>query len=223
MTTVINWPLIDTVLLDMDGTLLDLYFDNHFWLQHLPRRYAQHHDMDLEQARQYLTRRFNDERGTLNWYCLDYWSDQLDLDIVLLKEEVAHLVAFHPHVITFLDALRASQRRAVLVTNAHYKSLQLKLKHTDLDGHLDAVICAHDLGLPKEEPAFWPALQQHETYNPERTLLIDDNLDVLRAAHRGGIGHLLAMARPDSRKPLQATAEFMAVEHFSSIMPPAER
>lgn len=222
MSTVINWPLIDTVLLDMDGTLLDLYFDNHFWLQHLPRRYAQHHGMDLEQAHRHLRQRFQAERGTINWYCLDYWSDELYLDIVLLKEEVAHLVAIHPHVIAFLDALRASQRRAVLVTNAHRKSLQLKLEHTDLDGHLDAVICAHDLGLPKEEPAFWPALQQQETYSPARTLLIDDNLDVLRSAQQGGIAHLLAMARPDSRKPVQDTGEFTAVEHFSSIIPPVK-
>ena len=154
MTAVIDWPAIDTVLLDMDGTLLDLYFDNHFWLKHLPRKYAQHHGLSLEQAQQHLTRRFNAERGTINWYCLDFWSDQLDLDIALLKDEVAHLVAIHPHVINFLDALRASHRRTILVTNAHQKSLQLKLKHTDLGGHLDAVICAHDLGLPKEESAF---------------------------------------------------------------------
>ncbi|HBT55971.1 MAG TPA: haloacid dehalogenase, partial [Pseudomonas sp.] len=32
----LNWNAIDTVLLDMDGTLLDLHFDNHFWLEHMP-------------------------------------------------------------------------------------------------------------------------------------------------------------------------------------------
>jgi putative hydrolase of the HAD superfamily len=107
------------------------------------------------------------------------------------------------------------------VTNAHQKSLAMKMKHTELDGHLDAVICAHVLGLPKEDTAFWPALQQREPYDPARTLLIDDNLDVLRSAQHGGIAHLLAMARPDSHKPLQATAEFNAIEHFHDIMPPA--
>jgi len=221
MKTLIEWQAIDTVLLDMDGTLLDLNFDNQFWLHHLPRRYAQQHGISETQARQHLIERFNAERGTINWYCLDFWSNELELDIALIKDEVAHLIAIHPHVINFLDALRSSHRRAVLVTNAHQKSLALKLKHTALDGHLDAVICAHDLGLPKEETAFWFRLQEWETFNPERTLLIDDNLDVLRSAQQGGIRHLLAMARPDSNKPLQATAEFMAVEHFSAIMPPA--
>ena len=27
----IDWTQLDTILLDMDGTLLDLEFDNHFW------------------------------------------------------------------------------------------------------------------------------------------------------------------------------------------------
>ncbi|MCP4043692.1 MAG: haloacid dehalogenase, partial [Gammaproteobacteria bacterium] len=35
---VINWNSIHTVLLDMDGTLLDLHFDNQFWLEHVPLR-----------------------------------------------------------------------------------------------------------------------------------------------------------------------------------------
>jgi len=220
MTTLIDWPAIETVLLDMDGTLLDLNYDNHFWLNHLPKCYALHHGISEDQARQHLIERFNAERGTINWYCLDFWSNELDLDIALLKDEIAHLVAIHPHVIDFLDTLRNSGRRAVLVTNAHQKSLALKMKHTELDGHLDAVICAHEMGLPKEEIDFWSVLQQYEPYNPARTLLLDDNLDVLRSAQRGGIGHLLAMARPDSKKPVQDTAEFNAVEHFRDIMPP---
>jgi putative hydrolase of the HAD superfamily len=219
MTSLPNWAAISTVLLDMDGTLLDLNYDNYFWLHHLPLRYAAHHDLPEDEARSYLHDRFTNERGTMNWYCLDYWTDELAIDVALLKTEVAHLIAIHPHVLTFLDVLRASGRRAVLVTNAHQKSLALKLKHTELGGHLDQVICSHDLGLPKEDPRFWSALRQRLDYDPARTLLIDDNLDVLRSARQGGIAHELAMARPDSRKPLQPTAEFDAIEHFSELMP----
>lgn len=36
-----NWKTIDTVLLDMDGTLLDLHFDNHFWLSLVPQEFKQ--------------------------------------------------------------------------------------------------------------------------------------------------------------------------------------
>lgn len=219
MAPIPDWSAISTVLLDMDGTLLDLKYDNYFWLHHLPLRYAAHHDLPEDEARSYLLDRFANERGTMNWYCLDYWSDELEIDVARLKAEVAHLIAIHPNVITFLDALRASGRRTALVTNAHQKSLALKLEHTDLAGHLDDVVCAHDLGLPKEDTHFWGLLQQHLNYDPTRTLLIDDNLDVLRSACRGGIAHILAMARPDSGKPLQQTAEFNAIEHFSELIP----
>ena len=44
------WSDIDTVLLDMDGTLLDLHFDNHFWLEHLPQRYAELHGVSRAMA-----------------------------------------------------------------------------------------------------------------------------------------------------------------------------
>lgn len=219
MTPLIDWTTIDTVLLDMDGTLLDLRFDNHFWLHHLPQCYAKLNNISLNQASRYLTDRFDAQRGTINWYCLDYWSAELKLDIVQLKSEVAHLVAIHPHVIRFLTALQDNGHHRVLVTNAHQKSLQIKLAQTQLNEHLDTIICAHDVGLAKEETAFWSELQQYTAYDPNRTLLIDDNLDVLRSAKKGGIQHLLAITQPDSSKPLQNTAEFAAITLFSEIMP----
>ncbi|NLD01354.1 MAG: haloacid dehalogenase, partial [Gammaproteobacteria bacterium] len=49
------WAHIDTVLLDMDGTLLDLHFDNFFWLKYLPQCYAEKNNLSLAQADAYLT------------------------------------------------------------------------------------------------------------------------------------------------------------------------
>lgn len=217
----IDWEKLTTVLLDMDGTLLDLHFDNHFWQEHLPRRYAEAHGLDLAQARSVLRPRFEATKGTMDWYCLDYWSSELGLDIALLKEEVAHLIALHPHVTEFLRAVRRSGRRAVLVTNAHQKSLALKLKRTRLGAHLDTVVCAHDIGLPKENAAFWRHLQRREPYDPARTLLIDDTPEVLESARRSGIAQLLAVRTPDSRTAPRDTHAFPALRSFRDIMPPA--
>ena len=208
------WQHIETVLLDMDGTLLDLHFDNHFWQEHLPRRYAEKHGLGVEQARARLEPRFRATEGTMAWYCLDHWAQALDMDIVMLKEEVAHLIAIHPHVIPFLSGLRRSGRRAVLVTNAHHQSLALKMKHTCLGQYLDSVICAHDLGLPKEEPAFWRHLRKVEPFDPASTLLIDDNLAVLRSARAHGIAYLLSVQRPDSRRGPRRVEGFPAIRDF---------
>ncbi len=215
----LDWSRIDTVLLDMDGTLLDLHFDSHFWLEHVPLRYAQKHAISVEEAKAQLFPRMREMEGTIDWYCIDFWSRELDMDIALLKEEVDHLIAVFPHVREFLDAVRASGRRAVLVTNAHMKSLALKMERTRLAGHLDALVCAHDFGLPKEEARFWDALREREPFDPARTLFIDDSPRVLESARRYGIGQLLAVRRPDSKGPVRELDGFQMLDTFTQIMP----
>ena len=215
----IDWQQIDTVFLDMDGTLLDLHFDNHFWLQHVPLRYAEKYQMPLEQAHEEVARRTKSVEGTLDWYCLDYWSRELGLDIPLLKEEVDHLIAVHPHVTEFLDAVRTAGKRMLLVTNAHMKALSLKMEKTQLGGHFDEVVCSHDYNAAKEEQAFWQRLQETKPFDPARTLLVDDSLAVLRSARRYGIGHLLAVYHPDTQQGRRDVEEFEAIESFLDIMP----
>ncbi|WP_372737518.1 GMP/IMP nucleotidase [Neptunomonas sp.] len=215
----LDWSNIDTVLLDMDGTLLDLHFDSYFWLEHLPTRYADIHQMDAQAARDWLHTRIMQEQGTLNWYCLDYWSRELNVDIVALKKEVADRIAFRPHVQDFLQKVREASLRAVIVTNAHRGSLSLKLDKTDLADRVDAIVCSHDFGLPKEDPAFWVKLQKVEPFNPQRTLLIDDSLSVLASAQAYGIRYLLAISQPDSQNPAREIDEFGAVEHFNELEP----
>ena len=215
----VAWDTIDTVLLDMDGTLLDLHFDNHFWLEHVPRRFAELHNLELEAARAEVLGRYRRVEGTLNWYCVDYWTGELGLDIPLIKQEVEHLIAVHPHVIDFLDAVRAKAKRMLLVTNAHGKTMELKFARTRLGGHFDAVVCAHDIGLPKEHVDFWGRMQAVQPFDKARTMLVDDSLPVLRSAKGYGIAQLLAVKRPDSKQPEKQIAEFPAIGSFREIMP----
>jgi putative hydrolase of the HAD superfamily len=215
----LEWQHIDTVFLDMDGTLLDLNFDNYFWQQHVPQRYAELHNISVENAKKILFPRFKKVEGTIDWYSVDYWTEELDLDIALLKEEVDHLIAVHPHVVEFLGALRMQNKTVALVTNAHTKSLNLKMQRTQLAGHFDHIICAHDYNTPKENTEFWQVLSLQLHYEPLRTLLVDDSLAVLRSAQRYGIGHLLSVQRPDSQNPSRNITEFPAIHSFTDIMP----
>lgn len=216
---IVEWGRVDTVLLDMDGTLLDLYFDNYFWQTHLPRRYADTHGHDPAEALAYLQRRFAEEQGKLNWYCLDFWSEELGLDIVALKREVSHLIAMRPHSAAFLDALKGSGRDVWLVTNAHEDSIGLKLQHTPLRRWLDRIVSSHQLGAAKESAAFWQALQALHPFDPARTLFVDDTVSVLRAARAYGIGQLLCIAHPDSSAPVREVDEFVAVTDFDQVLP----
>lgn len=215
----IQWNEIDTVLLDMDGTLLDLHFDNHFWLEHLPLKYAEHHGMAQSEALDKLSQQMASKVGQLEWYCLDYWSELTGLPIAQLKHNVSHKIQFRPHVPDFLDAVRKAGKRSVIVTNAHRDSVALKMHHTGLDTMVDRVISSHDYGYAKEDQQFWHSLSQDEGFENSRAVLIDDSLAVLESAKRFGIGHLMCIYEPDSQKPKRKITDFHSIDLFSDVMP----
>ena len=214
----IDWKKIDTVLLDMDGTLLDLNFDNHFWKEFVPLKYAQQKALSLDAAKQVLEPQFKSMEGTLEWYCLDYWSEVLQLDIAGLKAEISGLIAVLPHVTEFLEKLQQSSQRVLLVTNAHRDSLGLKMGKTCLQPFFDDIISSHDLGFPKENTDFWPLLQQQQAFDKNTTLLIDDSLAVLNSARQFGIAHLISVSKPDSRQPKKTVIDYRAIEDFRELM-----
>ncbi|MGD0960640.1 MAG: GMP/IMP nucleotidase [Methylomonas sp.] len=213
------WRQIETVMLDMDGTLLDLNFDNHFWHEFVPLRYAELHNMTLEEAKLELMPRFKAMEGRLEWYCLDYWSAELRLNIAGLKLELAGLIAVHPHATDFLDAVRASGKRLLLVTNAHRDSLNLKMEKTCLREFFDEIVCSHDYGLAKEQQGFWQTLQNRHVFDKRQTLLVDDSLAVLRSAASFGIAHLVSINKPDSRSPQKNITEFASIMDFRALLP----
>ena len=212
------WRDIDTVLLDMDGTLLDLHYDNHFWLEHLPQRYAELHGISRTMAELELQPLFKHNAGQLKWYCLDFWTAELKIPVRELKLETADLIALRPDADTFLTAIKQAGKRVILITNAHRDSLSLKLERIELAPYFERLISSHDYGFPKESPQFWDALQADIGFDPARSLFIDDTLPILRSARDFGIGHLLAVRQPDSRKGPKDTEEFAALEDYRALI-----
>jgi HAD superfamily hydrolase (TIGR01509 family) len=214
-----DWHDIDTVLLDMDGTLLDRHFDDHFWLEHVPKRYAAKYGSTVEESKVKLYAMFRSQENTLNWTDLDYWTDQLGLDIPMLKQEVDHLIAVHPDVIEFLDFLRREGKGIHLVTNAHGKTLSLKMKKTRLGSYFDSIVSAHDLGLPKEEVAFWGRLQEKISFDPSRTMLGEDSETNLKTAAAYGIRYLIFVSSANSKLPAAPSEHFHSVNTFGELLP----
>lgn len=212
------WSDVTWVLLDMDGTLLDKHFDDYFWETLVPQEYARKQGLALEAARLDVFARYHREEGTLNWTDIDFWSRELDLDIPALKEGIRHLIEVHPDTEDFLQFLRRQQKRVALVTNAHYKTLNLKMNHTGLLDYFDEVVSSFDLGAPKEEQQFWEALDGLLSFDPAHTLLVDDNADILAAARRFGIKYLFFKAKSSSRQAPEASPAFPSLLSFHELM-----
>ena len=213
-----QWLRIETVLLDLDGTLLDLAFDNHFWRTRVPQAWGSSRCLSLRAAQAQLQSRFRSREGTLDWYCIDYWSRELELDIAELKQSDAHLIRWLPGAREFLGRVRALGKRLVLLTNAHPTTLAIKEARTQVSQHFDAGFSSHVFGAPKEHARFWSELAKVERFDPARSLFVDDSPPVLRTARAAGIGMLYAVRRPDSSAAPRVQEEFPAVDAVADLL-----
>jgi 5'-nucleotidase len=210
---------VDTLLLDLDGTLLDLAFDTHFWLEVVPAYYGAARGMSAQEAlEREITPRLRAAEGTLNWYCLDYWSRVLELDLSAIKSEHDDRIAWLPGAQDFLRRQREAGRRLVLATNSHPETLRIKDQKAGIAPFLDSVHSSHEFGAPKEHAEFWERFRAVELFDPDRTAMIDDNLAVLSAARAAGIGCLVAVTYPDSSRPARvAPTDYLHVSAVADI------
>jgi 5'-nucleotidase len=215
----LDWSAIDTVLLDMDGTLLDLRFDNYFWQELVPVKYAEQCAMTVAAARAELAPHFEAYRGQLAWYCTDFWSQKLKLPIAALKQEARAQIGWLPGAQAFLGRIRSLRKRMFLVTNAHTDTLRIKESQTGLASYFDVCVSSHSFGHPKECAEFWERLQAAHPFDATRTLFVDDSLPVLCAAHAYGIAHLVAVTHPDSSQAPRPCEGFLSVARIEELWP----
>jgi len=215
-----EWASIETVCLDMDGTVLDLRFDNLFWLEALPRRWGQQRGLAASEAFAQLKPRFDAKRGTLDWYCIDHWSEELDFDIAALKAEMRDHIRYLPGAVAFLDGVRALGKRLLLTTNAHPISLDIKNRQTGLAGHFDELVSSHEFGVPKESPEFWAQLARGHRVSVASTLFVDDSGPVLQAARTAGVRWIYQVLQPDSAQTPHAVAPgFAGIRALGDLIP----
>ena len=219
LANLVDWDAVEWVILDMDGTVLDLAYDNYFWRELVPQRYAQRNGLTLEQSRERLTPKFLEVQHTLPWYCTDYWSGVTGINMAELKREIRHLIGPLDGAVDFLHTVRASGRKLWLATNAHRDSWTLKLEQTGLTPLFDQIVCSHDFGAPKEDQRFWQRFIAAHPFERERALFVDDSLPVLRAAREFGVGQVVAISHPDTTQPLRVVEEFPASPRLGALMP----
>lgn len=216
----VDWERVEWVILDMDGTILDLAYDNYFWRELVPARYAEKNGLTLKHALEVLAPKFLAIQNTLPWYCTDHWSEVTGLDMAALKHEIRERIGPIPGAEDFLAAVRASGRKLWLATNAHQDSWRLKLEYTGFRHYFDEVICSHSFGYPKEDARFWQAMHSAHPFDPARSLFVDDSLPVLNAAQAYGIGQVIGIRKPDSSQPERALPSLPSVLDLGFLQQP---
>jgi putative hydrolase of the HAD superfamily len=215
-----DWSVIDTVLLDLDGTLLDQAYDNHIWRDLVPQRFAVARSLDLHEAYAEIARLFAERSGTLDWYCIEYWSRTLGVDIGALHREVRSHVAWLPGARDFLLRMRTDGKRLLLLTNSHPLALAVKHEQTGVLDYLDAAVTSHEFGAPKEQGQFWQAALAKFAYDPERSLFADDNSKMLEAARSAGVRWVYGIRHWDTRGSRREHMDHPAVDSVADLLRP---
>ena len=213
----VDWTQVDQVLLDMDGTLLDLAFDNNFWGQRIYEKYASIHNISIKQTLEKFEPLVQSVAGTLSWYSTDFWSQQYGYSIIGLSREYAEGIRWLPFAKEFLHALREGGIKSTIVTNAHPDIVRLKHEITGIKDLVDRIISSHTLGHAKESPEFWRKLQDDLKFSPGTTLFFDDSPAVLSAAREYGVEGSIAICQPDSTRPNCSPTSFPAIDNFQQL------
>jgi putative hydrolase of the HAD superfamily len=215
---VVDWSGIDDVLLDMDGTLLDRHFDNFFFEEELPRRYAKMKGLSFDASREELMAMYRSVEGELAWTDLHYWSNRVGIDVVAMHRELQHLIGFLPGAEEFLTAVRRRGKRLVVLTNAHHAGVAVKVAKTGLDRYVDRIVDAFEVGYLKMRTDYWPACRLLVGFDPSRSLYVDDDEACLLAASEYGIAAIIHSAKSSSHLPAARSANFRSIEHLPALL-----
>ena len=179
---------IECLLIDMDGVILDNAYDNDFWQNQIPEVIADSKGIAFDDAKRLAIQIFNYKKNTKDWYDVDYWSNMLDIDIEAQKrsEKSFSRISLYDGVIDTLNVLK-NKTKMILITNAHRKTLNIKLEKYNLTPYFDEMVCAHELHYVKEDIQLWYMLRSKYRLDYEKTLLVEDTINNINVGLSAGI------------------------------------
>jgi len=198
------------MLVDMDGVILDNTYDNNFWQNQIPGVISKNKNISFEDAKRLAVQIFNYKKNTKDWYDVDYWSNMLNVDIEAEKRSSISFdrIQLYEGVTETLNKLK-NNFILILITNAHRKTLNIKLEKYDLNPYFENMICAHELHYVKENIQLWYMLKSRFKLDYTKTLLIEDTINNIKVGLSAGISQAVYLgdeSYEDSKKILKLSS-----------------
>ncbi|MDA8840508.1 HAD hydrolase-like protein [Gammaproteobacteria bacterium] len=190
------------ILSDLDGIILDLSYDIKFWELWLPEHVADQNNQSIEEAREKIQAEIDAQRGTLNFYDLNYWDDLLDVDcmqIIKAKEERCSYLKGSNEALQKLSVLKNPKH---ILTNGDPRVQEYKAEIQDFLKFFDSIFYSMHAGYPKEQKEFWALARHNLNLDFEDAIFIDDDFKVVTAAVKAGIKQVIWIT-PGKKRILQ--------------------
>jgi putative hydrolase of the HAD superfamily len=199
------------ILSDLDGVILDLAYDKKFWELWLPEQVTRQTNKSIEEAKAEIMTEIDIQRGTLNFYDLNYWDDLLNVDCMQIFQEKEERCSYLAGSYEALQRLSTLKNPKYILTNGDPRIQEYKAETQNFLEFFDSIFYSMHAGYPKESKEFWALARHNLNLEFEDAIFVDDDLKVVTAAAKAGIKQV-AWITPGKNRILQN-----GVETFASL------
>jgi len=199
------------ILLDLDGVILNLEYDIKFWESWLPDHVANQSNRNLEEIKAEIQAEIDIQRGTLNFYDLNYWDDLLNVDCMKIIKEQEEKCSYLEGSYEALQRLSTLKNPMYILTNGDPRAQEYKAETQNFLEFFDSIFYSMHAGYSKEEKEFWALARHNLNLDFEDAIFIDDDFKVITAAAKAGIKQVIWIT-PGKNRVLQN-----GVETFPSL------
>jgi putative hydrolase of the HAD superfamily len=197
------------ILSDLDGVILDLAYDKKFWELWLPEQVTRQTNKSIEEAKAEIMTEIDIQRGTLNFYDLNYWDDLLNVDCMQIFQEKEERCSYLAGSYEALQRLSTLKNPKYILTNGDPRIQEYKAETQNFLEFFDSIFYSMHVGYPKESKEFWALARHNLNLEFEDAIFIDDDLKVVTAAAKAGIKQV-AWITPGKNRILQNRVETFA-------------
>ncbi|MEM0217494.1 MAG: HAD family hydrolase [Candidatus Nezhaarchaeales archaeon] len=170
---------VKVISFDVTGTLVSEKFVDSFWLELIPKLFAERHDISIDEAKRVVYLSYDRiGRNDIRWYIPSYWFKLFDLKI-----EVSEALELIQSEVEVYNDVREALRRLstkydlVISSNLSREFIDVALEIVGFQGFKAIFSCVSDLGLTSKTPEFYRFVVERLGVNSKEVLHVGDDYE----------------------------------------------